>query len=407
MSTLADIKDNMSDGDYFDKIIRIKDFWAESRFCKMVRTFHPVGHGAFYTEKFYDENNEQLFCAVYDCGCFEFAKKGVNAKFYQNRIDKCIKDFFKQGCQIDILFLSHLHNDHINGVKPLLEHCNVKQVVLPALEQNRVIEAILYNYIQESDFSSSSQTFIEQLLGGKIKAAQLTEIEVLGEERENKNIVSEEGIDSKLSSGSRIVVKNGIWLYIPINIDNTKNSTLIEELESATSPQIKIITQNGKVAFQKVKEVVEKIGLKECMNIYRKVFGSEHNSYSMPVFSLFPKCDTHCHPFCHTPYGCWENCLYMGDFEAKTKYKEFKKSYEAVGVDYKVVGVLQVPHHGSQNNLQHELYKRGKLCIISAGKDDKYKHPDLGVLSAIQLENSIPIIVTEDEKTKQQLQLVY
>ena len=38
------------------------------------RTFHPVGHGAFYTEQFYsDVTNQQCFTVVFDCGRFEAA----------------------------------------------------------------------------------------------------------------------------------------------------------------------------------------------------------------------------------------------------------------------------------------------------------------------------------------------
>ena len=35
---------------------------------KLIRTFHPVGHGAFYTERFYDENGNNIANVVYDCG---------------------------------------------------------------------------------------------------------------------------------------------------------------------------------------------------------------------------------------------------------------------------------------------------------------------------------------------------
>lgn len=36
---------------------------------KKIRTFHPVGQGAFYTERFYDEGQgKPVFTAVYDCG---------------------------------------------------------------------------------------------------------------------------------------------------------------------------------------------------------------------------------------------------------------------------------------------------------------------------------------------------
>ena len=394
-----DIEENIRHGDQLVYECCWKH-WGPSRDREMIRTLHPVGHGAFYTERFYGENSKPVFCTVYDCG--EKKQKAINA---------CIENAFDKGDQIDLLFISHLHNDHINGVTTLLNHCDVKRIVLPALEPSRVIEAILYNYIQVSDFSSPSLTLIEQLLRGEIKSAQLTEVVASSEEQSDIIVVSADNIGRKIQSGAAITFGENIWRYIPINIDNTKSSTIIEVLESAVSNTIKILTKDGKVDFEKVKELVEYLSLKKVKNLYKKMYG-KHNSYSMPVFSLSPMClASKCTRFCHkvesTPLSCRENCLYMGDFEAKTKFNEFKTAYQAMGVDYSKIGILQVPHHGSKNNLNSELYKTGKLCIISAGEKDLYNHPDICVLSAIQQERSVPIIVTENEKSQQRFSLNY
>ena len=59
------------------------------------RTFHPVGQGAFYTER-HKISNGKDFTIVYDCGSFQF----TNLK---NRI----KSAFQKGEEIDILFISH------------------------------------------------------------------------------------------------------------------------------------------------------------------------------------------------------------------------------------------------------------------------------------------------------------
>lgn len=64
---------------------------------KLIRTFHPVGHGAFYTERFYDEQDNILFTAVFDCGCFEAAKLGCNAQFYEKQIATVIQKGFTKG----------------------------------------------------------------------------------------------------------------------------------------------------------------------------------------------------------------------------------------------------------------------------------------------------------------------
>jgi len=86
----------------------------------MIRTFNAVGQGAFYTEK-----SGNGFTTVYDCG-------GQNKKFVEEKIKKT---FLKDG-KIGILFISHFHSDHINGVEFLLTHCNIDKVVLLFLHEN-------------------------------------------------------------------------------------------------------------------------------------------------------------------------------------------------------------------------------------------------------------------------------
>ena len=84
---------------------------------RLVRTFHPVGHGAFYTERFYEDNNPQpIFTAIFDCGCFEAAKLGTTMQFFQNQIENELQQTFNVGDRIDALFVSHFHTDHITVI---------------------------------------------------------------------------------------------------------------------------------------------------------------------------------------------------------------------------------------------------------------------------------------------------
>ena len=75
------------------------------------RTFYPVGQGAFYVEEFklYDGST---FTIVYDCGSTTLEPKDFEAKievFFRDRQDYVRKWPY----QIDILFISHFHADHI------------------------------------------------------------------------------------------------------------------------------------------------------------------------------------------------------------------------------------------------------------------------------------------------------
>ena len=67
----------------------------------MHRIFVPVGQGAFYLEKF--EIGEEKFNIVYDCGT---STETVDIK-------SKIRSYFKKDEEIDYVFISHLHKDHI------------------------------------------------------------------------------------------------------------------------------------------------------------------------------------------------------------------------------------------------------------------------------------------------------
>ena len=120
---------------------------------------HSVGQGGFFTGKIVyqaceniDSGNkgksklrgnsrteklDSAFRFVYDCGSSRNIKK----------LEKEINSAFKKDECIDLLFISHFDNDHVNGLKHLLNRCHVETVVLPYLENYEKIlftaEAIL------------------------------------------------------------------------------------------------------------------------------------------------------------------------------------------------------------------------------------------------------------------------
>lgn len=71
---------------------------------KLIRTFHPVGHGAFYTERFYDENGNNIANIVYDCGSKTISHQDLDA---------VVNSEFQQGENINFVFISHSHDDYV------------------------------------------------------------------------------------------------------------------------------------------------------------------------------------------------------------------------------------------------------------------------------------------------------
>mgnify|MGYP000852161522 FL=1 len=103
---------------------------------RVVRTFHPVGQGAFSVEKI--DLCEREAVIVYNCGSTSLDKC---------KLDRLIKSTFSEGMQIDILFISDFHVEHINGLETLKNHCQINTVILPHLSYEEQIRAKVSHHL--------------------------------------------------------------------------------------------------------------------------------------------------------------------------------------------------------------------------------------------------------------------
>ena len=77
------------------------------------RVLHPVGHGAFFTEQFYDYHTcENVMNVVYDCGVRS------NQPLLEQEIDGTFAGSNRP--HVDFLFISHLDKDHVSGIKYMI-----------------------------------------------------------------------------------------------------------------------------------------------------------------------------------------------------------------------------------------------------------------------------------------------
>ena len=96
--------------------------------------FHPVGQGLFYSgliQKTTDGNFRQ-FSFVYDCGSTS------SHRFLRREVDdfKELLPLWKNGKKrLDLLVVSRLHDDHVNGLEYLLRDVEVDTVIMPFMEQ--------------------------------------------------------------------------------------------------------------------------------------------------------------------------------------------------------------------------------------------------------------------------------
>ena len=86
----------------------------------------------------------------------------------------------------------------------------------------------------------------------------------------------------------------------------------------------------------------------------------------------------------------------MGDFETKEHFNQLRQFYELFWRD---IESIQVPHHGSRNNHEPDLYEYAKLGFVSAGERSRHHHPNIDTIIDIIEMDCEPILVTERIRT--------
>lgn len=385
---------------------------------ELTRIIHPVGQGGFYTETFVDHKGKEVFNAIYDCGS-ETQKPTL--------IKKYLKDWINRNPQriINAVFISHLHEDHINGLDELLSTGKVNCLFLPQLTSEVIIEAYLYNYNKTGSLDNEGNLFISKALRNEyhVRFVQINEMD--GDDNYPGDPVHiNEAVRNSYPSGS--IFYNSFmdchgdmfrWLYIPFNSPLQSKKGRIENDAFFSS----VKDSNGLVDPQKLMELIKNEGIEKCKSIYAEYFGkTRHNAYSMTLFSgsenhssILVDCYARCTRFkccccdrkyCSQKRGCSPNFLYTGDFEPNRN--NLRKSYVELMKErlgrlnlWDTIRRVQVPHHGSRNNFNSTLYEYARMGYISAGSKNVHGHPNADTLVNIQNERCMPIVVNEDPKS--------
>lgn len=425
-----------------------------SRIRIMQRAFHPVGQGAFYSEHFCDESKKRLVNVVYDCGT------STGKRYIEEEIEKG----FKEGEIIEAVFISHLHDDHINGIPYLIRRCDVKKIFFPLLETPGERLLVKLKAIVEGagefsvEFIDSPQKAIAAI---ESESKYSHNIELIGVRANKDNELLkrdfdtvdefDRGIDGvchhTLSSGMNVAKKihpelgplmgpgKPYWIYIPYNFEfSSRIDELLKGLERNALSRDQLI-ELGKDPERYNAEI------KLIKSIYSGL-SNDFNSHSMTVFSGGKNLNIHkievetgandCtskRVFCEKeePKEKEESklraqnderqknsssgqapsaCLYTGDYKLNNigvvnKLKEVYIQY------WKDLLLMQVPHHGSRNNYCGKLVEPGVIYVVSAGFKNRFKHPNDYVINDISANRGHPVVITEHRNSRISVDILF
>lgn len=415
------------------------------------RTFYPVGQGAFYSET--HKLGDRTFTMVYDCGSSTLKK---------NEMVKIIENAFEENSIIDVLFISHFHADHVNGIELLAKRCKIKLVILPLITNE---EMVLVNAINLSVYGFDSTRIFErpEIFFGKgasfigilqtddedLNKFEYVSLSKFNEANEKTRRHSEETdskgdganikvekLDEKITerkrSGTRFYISNAVirkgvrnedltdcWRFIPFNYRaDERMKKFKDELLKRGCPINEIVKRYLSGDYIDVKEALEDMGkvYKDVKEVYKDVCGGLNES-SMILYSGKEKndfIDTYAPFFLHyfletekqrpVEVLFWgesqSGCLYMGDINLNRDsiVADIKGK---LGQHLNFVGTLQVPHHGSEHNFSADiLFPNMFYAVFSYGKNNSYKHPSDEVLRQVVAKDTFPLLVIEDSSSQ-------
>ena len=381
----------------------------------VTRIQYPVGQGCFHvgSVEWGSVPGSGSYRYVYDCG-----SKNKTA------LTHSVNAMLNRHPGIDALFISHLHDDHVNGLDQLLSSVRANTVFIPHLS----VGAIVADLVAGAADGALSHSLIEASLdpqgwfgqrgvsrivrvrpsppGEPLAAGTGSEDSPEGGEpryadiswkpRETRDEKGATPADlESMESGQMLAPDPGTrtldWVLVPhvdpeLQVNVTRFETEIAnvlgllDLYDLTTQQLSDALQ---VAEQRKK-------LRDC---YTGCFGANHNRVSMSVYSG-PKSDPEGQHWSYFPEYWFRDLFHwrgaagwIGTGDAELKDDQVRNAWQR-SYDFFLpnLSTLLLPHHGSNRNFSSELLKYPRLanCIVSAGDPSQYSHPGIEVIESVK-----------------------
>lgn len=362
----------------------------------VIRTFHAIGQGAFYSER---HNN---FNIVYDCGAMpltKYAKSVVQSAFSKTDI-------------IDVLFISHFDYDHISAISTLKQSVGkIKRVILPLLhyEQknlliniNRALSQHVLKLIDDPEAYFGLDTDIIYIKAtdersiGDFFDSEAPKINL----QDISNFKNNNSGRIEIESGRHLFIdKNSNWFFVPYNYRNeTRSKQLITDLNNLGFDVSKL-KNDSKYSLTQITTAASRKALRRA---YSRIDGNV-NENSMLLYSGPEKKSNDdtcyiCSDFTWPKYMFEAGCIYTGDSDLN------KVNLGLIYSNFVLnVGTVQIPHHGSRHSFSIDSLKSFwpfVICPISYGTKNTYGHPAVEVINKLTKNGFMPLHINEDPKSE-------
>jgi Metallo-beta-lactamase superfamily len=393
------------------------------------RIQYAVGQGGFHAAHVHsghspEERGDATYSYVYDCGS-------------NSRVDlrQAIARFSAATSRLNALFVSHLDEDHVNGLDHLLTTTDVEDVYIPYLDDllvlldlleiesttgltGSLVEAALdpagffgrrgvqrVIRLGSGGASGLDGPQLPQPSGGSTEEGDFISKPTREHGRVSKGIVGKRAELLNMSPDGAIGLEIGPtrldWMLLP-HVTPAPQENMVA-FRKAIRGVLGLASGKKLTARCLIEGLTRRSTRQDMKKCYEAIVAGgarrAHNRISMSLYSGPTGYADHgrwrqviCRPYstyeprywlfaAHGPVG-W---LGTGDATLKDKkvWESFDRNFRKLWPE---VAVLVLPHHGSAHNFNAKLlcFSRLGLAVANAGIPSPYGHPSLGVVRQIE-----------------------
>ncbi len=345
---------------------------------QLIRELHPVGHGAFFTERIRNEG-KTCFTFIYDCGSYKV-----------DNVVRVLNQVFQpySGEHIDLLCISHFDKDHINGLISLLSRCKVDSstvVLMPFKYPKALVVA---------DHPIASLLSLLMFYGTHI-------VGVYNSTGREEFVFGQLFQTDAIPEGARIFLPASIgrWVYVPLMHDEGFESVLEEFNRKIENLDIDYNQIGSPAAIGHLKSVYQNLpslvhGNVTAINMNSLMILSYPLTNKVEKSVVVQKSSSLCQ-------SIQPSCLYTGDtsFQNQQVFSDLLQRVFSYGCSQ--LGLLQIPHHGSNHCYNSSIAQCSSFSAAFVNYDSMYKNSNrLACLHDFNNRYPILLRVTKDINTR-------